>query len=303
MGVHFGMNDPFHEKLVFLMKVLSLSRAHVAMQLRVDKSLVGRWATGKATPSAYNLSRLTALVAEKASRFSMLDWERSIDGIAALVGVERGTLGESGQMDGLAEAIGAPIARLMDEALPTTAYRGPSYEGFFQTTRPFHDKPGRFIHGFIMLRMEHDGLLSYTQSTAGVRVEGRMIALHSQLFVIAVETTSRSPVFIIINGINALRAKSYEGLAMYCALDATRTPVALPFIAERIADLQGSLEADTAMFAEIVQRPPLAPEGSVPADIAAHLYRDFGPKAFELGGEMLLSLPLARSLARPVLPD
>lgn len=297
------MDERFHEKLLFVTKALSLTRAQVAAQLQVDKSLVGRWATGKATPSAYNLSRLTKLVSAKTEHFSLLDWERDIDGIAAIIGVDRAAQGRAGQYDAVAAVIGAPLARLMDESLPTTAYRGSAYEGFFRTTRPFPDKPGRFIQSHIMLRMQADGLLSYTQCSAGVRVEGRMFALHSQMFFIAVETTSRSPVFGIINGINALRAKTFEGLALYCTLDATRTPIALPFVADRVGELHGTREADEAFFAQLGLRPPLAPEGSVPPEVVAHLHRDLGPTAFALGGEMFLSLPPARSMSRAVLPD
>lgn len=53
----------FSDKFTLALKALSLSRGRLAADLGVDKSVVGRWATGVMTPSAHNMSRLTALIA------------------------------------------------------------------------------------------------------------------------------------------------------------------------------------------------------------------------------------------------
>jgi transcriptional regulator with XRE-family HTH domain len=64
---------PFSEKLGLVLKALSMSRGQLAAQLGVDKSIVGRWATGAVQPSAHNLSRLTGLVAGRVDGFITLD--------------------------------------------------------------------------------------------------------------------------------------------------------------------------------------------------------------------------------------
>ena len=78
---------PFSKKLDLVLKALSMSRGRLAAELGVDKSLVGRWASGTVTPSAHNLENLTRLVAQRRAGFTMLDWDRSLDGLAQVFGV------------------------------------------------------------------------------------------------------------------------------------------------------------------------------------------------------------------------
>lgn len=290
------MSDAFHEKLGLVLKALSLTRADVARQLRVDKSLVGRWATGKAMPSAHNLSRLTALVAERTGRFAMIDWERDLGGIAGLIGVEAGLL-DTGALTLPAAPPGA-LGMLIDDLLPNTLQRATAYEGIYRVTRPVPNVPGRFIHDLSMVRLEADGLINRILSVGGYRVEARLLAKDGQLIMLGVEVTSRSPILAILNGVTAMKAARTEGLLLYCLMDATRTPVANRFVSERIADLTGEREADDALFESLAHIVDLAPEDSVPAEIAAHLCPDIGPSALAAGGDMVLTLPIARSLAR-----
>ncbi len=69
-------------------------------------------------------------------------------------------------------------------------------------------------------------------------------------------------------------------------------------ILERIEDLSGDRETDDRRFIELAGRDPVAPDGSIPDHIRRHLTGDFGPAAAALGGELLLRLPLARSMSR-----
>ena len=71
-------NSEFGAKLDLVLKALSMSRGRLAAELRVDKSLVGRWVAGSVTPSAHNLANLTLLIAAKCDGFSMLDWELNL---------------------------------------------------------------------------------------------------------------------------------------------------------------------------------------------------------------------------------
>jgi hypothetical protein len=47
--------------------------------------------------------------------------------------------------------------------------------------------------------------------------------------------------------------------------------------------------------------PVMAPEGTVPEEIRAHLVRDIGPEQMASGGDWLLRSPLVRTLARGLL--
>ena len=94
------------------------------------------------------------------------------------------------------------------------------------------------------------------------------------------------------------KAEVVDGLMLGSALDPGRTPTACAMMFERIGDLTGDRDADDATFAELMTRDPVAPEGSVPEALREHLVRDVGPAQLALGGDLLLRMPLTRSMAR-----
>ncbi len=288
------MSEPFAKKLELALKVLSMSRARMAQDLGVDKSVVGRWVTGAVEPSAHNRSLLSNLIAERVPGFTALDWDRSLEAFAELLGADLDML--SGK-----KASNAPLALplpLLDRFVATSLLRGPAYEGFYRSTRPYVLAPGHFVHDHCMLRMEANGLLSTKIGTAGTLVEGWVLLQGNQLFTIAVDVTSGAVLFGLFNGVGTAKAEVVDGIALTPALDAGRTPTAHPILFERIGELSGDREADEAHFAELAKRNPVAPEGSIPDDLRKHLAGDFGPKAAAAGGDWLLQSPLSRTRAR-----
>lgn len=279
------MSEPFSAKFALVLKALSISRVQLAADMAVDKSVVGRWATGVVKPSDHNLARLTALIAQRLPGFTALDWDRGPADFAALLGA------------GPAQPAGLPLP-LLEQIRSTSALRGAAYEGFFRSTRPYVLQPGRFVHDHGMLRMGADGLLSLRMGTAGTFVDGWMLPLGNQLFCISADVTSGALLFGIFHGVATARAQVLDGLVLAPALDPGRTPTAYAMMFERIGDLSGDAAADNAHFEMLAGLPPLAPEGSVPEGLRAHLIRDIGPEQAALGGDMLLRMPLARSIAR-----
>jgi transcriptional regulator with XRE-family HTH domain len=287
---------PLAAKLDFALKAVSINRARLASILGMDKSAVGRWMTGAVTPSPENLARLTAVVAERSPGFSVLDWERDLDGLAAVLGV-RPPLAAPPQRFG----DGLPLACL-DHSVATTTIRGAAYEGFFRSTRPYAQLPGQFIHDHIMVRRDANGLLRASQRTAGVSVEGWLLLLDSKLFLIGTELTTNSVAFAILNGVSTVKAGLVDGLILTCALDPGRTPTATPAVFERIGDLSGDVEADAATLASLAAPNPVAPPGSLSDEIIRHLTPDIGPGRLPEGGDWLLHLPLAKSISRGLIP-
>jgi transcriptional regulator with XRE-family HTH domain len=289
----------FSAKFEFVLKALCLSRGRVAAELGIDKSVVGRWARGAVRPSADNLARLTALVAARVAGFTILDWERDPASLARVLGVDPDTapglaawpLGPLGE---------GPHRELLDQILATTQRRGAAYEGFYRSTRPYAGHPGRFIHDRMMIRKDDNALLRFDLRCGRVGVEGWVLPQQNQLFVVGAETASGSLAFGIFNGVSATQAGLIDGLLLGCALDANRTPTAHAMVFERAGDLTGDEAGDEARFAELAADEGVAPAGSVPADLAAHLTRDIGPAQAALGGDWLLALPLTRSLSRGV---
>ena len=288
------MSVAFAGKLELVLKVLSMSRARLAADLGVDKSVVGRWVTGAVRPSAHNLSRLSALIAERIAGFTALDWDRSLPAFAELVGADL----DGVSLDGAGPALqGLPLAQ-MDLFLAATALRGGAYEGFFRTTRPYVLNPGRFVHDYGMIRRDPCGLLRLRIASDGTVVDGWMLPFGNQLAAICVDITSGALMFGLFNGVGTATAEVVDGLVLAPALDAGRTPTAHTMVFERVGDLTGDTEADDRRLAELAALDPVAPEASIPDALRRHLTRDFGPAQAALGGDLLLRLPLSQSLSR-----
>ncbi|HEY8003821.1 MAG TPA: helix-turn-helix transcriptional regulator [Phenylobacterium sp.] len=288
------MSGPFAKKLELVLKVLSMSRARLAADLGVDKSVVGRWVSGAVHPSAHNLSRLSARIAERVPGFTALDWDRPLPAFAERLGVELDPGAASG---GTAALRGLPLAQ-MDQFLSATALRGQAYEGFFRSTRPWVLTPGRFVHDHGMIRLDASGLLRLRIGTGGTMVDGWLLPFGAQLAAVTIDLTSGAVLFGLFHGVGTARADVVDGLVLAPALDASRTPTAHAMVFERIGDLSGDTAADDRRFAELAALDPVAPEGSIPPALRDHLLGDFGPAQAARGGDLLLRLPLARSIAR-----
>jgi hypothetical protein len=288
------MSEPFSAKLVLALKVLSLSRGRVAAMLGVDKSVVGRWTSGTSQPSSLNLEKLTRLVAQYVAGFKAPDWDRSFTDFAALLGADPAA---AATLAPAPPPAALPLA-IMDLVRNTTVLRGAAYEGFFRSTRPYVLSPGRFLHDHGMIRLDRNGLLALRMGTGGTFVEGWMLPVLNQLICIGADVTSGAMVFGIFNGVPHAKAEVIDGLSLGSALDNGRTPTAFAMMFERIEDLSGDREADDRRFQELAARDPLAPQGSIPKAIEDHLLRDIGPAQAALGGDLLLQMPLMRSLTR-----
>jgi transcriptional regulator with XRE-family HTH domain len=293
---------PFSAKLQLVLKALSLSRGRLAADLGVDKSLVGRWASGAVTPSEHNLQRLTERVARAKPGFSMLEWDRDLPDLAAQLGVQPPTAQAppaSPPQTTLPPGFGAWMPPgVAEEVVATTRKHAWIYEGFWRTTRVVAEAPGRFWHDYTMVRQSTPGMLMQRIGIAGHPFDGWLVPLRNQLFGMATHPGSGMIVFCILNGVSRVKAEVLDGLTLAPIADAGGSPVAAPIIMERLGDLAGDRDADDARFAELLKSPTLAAEDEVPLDVRQHLYRDFGPSALAQGGDGVLKLFYGASLSR-----
>jgi len=287
------MNDSFSEKFNLIIKVLSISRARVAAELGVNKSVIARWASGATVPSSHNLAGLSALLARTIPGFTALDWDRDIDSLADFLGV-----GATRAAPTTSPSVRALALPFLDQVVATTALRGSAYEGFYRSTRPYAAEPGRFIHDHSLVRLGADGLLQFRMITAGVVAEGWILAVLNQLFIIGAEFTGGAYTFAILHGVNGVKCEVLDGITLTSIYDVGRSPAATPVVYHRIGELTGDVAADDARLRELAEPNPVAPEGSVPEGLRNHLARDVGPTQLALGGDWVLRLPLARALSR-----
>ena len=300
-GAAAGMLRPmsdhggFAARFCLALKAIGHSKGRAAARLGVDKSLVGRWAAGTVRPSEHNLAKVTAMVAEHVPGFNMVDWERDVRSFATLLGVE----------DELAASIAVPTAAL--EALPAdfleqvrgeTARRGAGYEGFWRSTRPSVIMEGSLFHDHGMIRTAPNGLLEVRMGSAGLSFQGWALPAQGNLFSILYDGIGMTPLFVIFRGVPLPKVTVLDGLVLLAALDAARTPAAIPILLERVGDLSGDREADDAHYAEFASRQALVSEGEIPEPVVRHLIRDIGPAAAADGGEMFLTAPASARLSR-----
>ena len=287
------MGARFPDSLALVLKALSISRGQLAAAVGVDKSLISRWCTGSVTPSAHNLARLTRHIAELSPGFSLLDWELSLDALAAKLGVEAPAAPHTGP--GLADWVAPAV---LAEAAAAVRLHGASYEGFWRTTRPSSEAPGQFIHDHVLLRLTGDGMLSFRLGVMDIRYSGWSLPLQNKLFSIATDTTTGTFVFGIFNGVTRQRAEVVDGLIMTCMRDAAGTPIASKCLLERVGDITHDAAADEAELGRLAQQYPLTPAAEVPAHVRDHLWDQTGPEALAVGGDTILMMHLARSMAR-----
>ncbi len=286
--------QPFSAKLALVLKAFSMSRARLAAGLGVDKSLIGRWASGAVVPSQHNLERLTRFVAEKCPGFTMLDWDRDLDGLAGVLGVRAPAV--SGD---LRAALGSFVPQaLFLEAMRGAELRGHAYEGIWRSTRPSSDLPGRFLHDHSLVLPAQNGLLPFRNGVEGVDYRGHALVLQHQLFCMSADAAHGTLLFSIFNNVARQRAEVLDGISLACLRDAGSSPIASTCVLHRVAEPSGDPEEDIKLYEKLVaeQGSPIAPEGSVPEAIQKHLTRNAGVE--EMGGGGLLRMFFGQSMAR-----
>jgi transcriptional regulator with XRE-family HTH domain len=276
----------FASKFTLVLRALNISRGNVAAGMGVDKSLVGRWASGVVTPSDYNLARLSSFIAEKRPGFSMADWARELNDLAKWFGVPLVAESEHGYMPGFPPSF-------ISHALELTRNRGLAYEGFWRTSRPSVLMPGAIFRDHGMIRIDANGYLAVRMGGAGMTFEGVILPGENNLFAVFYSSVSAAPYFLIAKGVHLPRADMLEGLLLLSALDAAQTPAAVPIVLERIGDLSNDMEQDDLHCSELIDSPPVAREGEVSEEILTRLIRDVGPAAEQNGGERFLMTAFA----------
>jgi transcriptional regulator with XRE-family HTH domain len=288
-----GLQD-FSEKLSLVLKLLSISRSTLALQLGVDKSVISRWVGGDRAPSAHNLARLSSFIATYRPGFCTLDWERDADGLAAMFGLET----ERSASPGLSRSIsGLPIDNL-EQLVQASASHARAYEGFFSTTRADPMLQGCYLREHAMIRQDENGLLRITMGSAISMADGWVMPHQSLVYIIVTERRSGALLFGMFHNRPVSRIEVLDGLVLIPGADMGRSPTACAMICERIGDLSGDVAGDETRLGELTSRSQAIAAGSLPDDIREHLTWGSGPAQLAGAGEWLFSLTLNRSRTR-----
>ena len=276
--------SPFAARLHLVLSAVAMSRGKLASVLGVDKSLVGRWAAGAVHPSHHNLSRITAVVADRFPGFSMLDWERDLPQFAERIGIDP----SAARIEQPLPAVQGLPVQFIDRVRRNTEHRGTAYEGFWRTSRPSVLMPHLIFQDHGMIRVNANGLLEVRMGGAGLFFHGWMMLSDNNLFVIIHDSVGQTPLFLIFNGVQLPRAEVLEGILLMAALNASRTPAAVPILLERVGDLTGDREEDDAICDQMIKRQPSISIDEISDANHAYLMRDVGPAAAAKGGDLFL---------------
>jgi len=285
----------FGQKLNLVLKAFTMSRGRLAAELKVDKSLVGRWAAGTVTPSAHNLSALTALVATRLPGFSLLDWDLTLSGLAERLGVDATALTKEATAEGFV-TIDFPT-RLVETARNETARRGHGFEGIWNAKRISFTRTGEFVRDVILIRKQN-GILHMRWGNSAYECRGPLLQLAGQLHGILIDESDDSILFCLLNGVNMPQVEAMDGIFMAIAKDGPQTPCGAACLLERECNLTGDIGEDDRRYEDLKSRAFLWDRAHITPDEYAHLIRDIGPKAYAAGGDLFLRSPLVRSLSR-----
>jgi transcriptional regulator with XRE-family HTH domain len=277
----------FAPRFRLALQALGLSRGRAASLIGVDKSLVGRWATGSVRPSEHNLSVITRMVAERVPAFSMLDWQRDLPALAEVLGIDATLAADPAAA---ADPIGLTLG-CFSQARADTERKGSAYHGFWRSIRPSVLMHGTIFHDYGMIRPASNGLLEVTMGSSGLNFQGFAHVGEGNFFAFLSDNLGCTPLSFVFRGVPLSKAVLLDGLLVFAAFDAARTPAAIPLLLERIGDLSGDRVADDARCQELLGRESISSEGEVPEQIVRHLFRDVGPAAAASGGPLFLTAP------------
>ena len=290
-------SSDFGAKLALVLKALSMSRGRLAAELKVDKSVVGRWVAGTILPSGHNLAALTSFIATKRSGFTMLDWDRELPRFTESLGIDPATVRwDQPRADGT-DLISFPPA-LIETARHETQRRGKSYEGFYEATFPSTTKPGCLLTEMAMIQ-RRSGLLHMRMGSAGNENSGWLFLIANQLYGVLGGAPDDSLIFLLLNGLPIKQVDAMDGLFMYNSGDVSLAPMASPIYLEYLDGLSEDEAANEARFSAHKAKARFLEPSELSRELTGHLTPDVGPAATAAGlGDLLLRLPPARSLSR-----
>jgi hypothetical protein len=222
--------EDFAAKLALLTKRLNWSRAKLAQQVGVDKSLAARWLNGNSRPTGNSLMLLTTAVAQSVEGFTAADWDLAREQFARRLGIEPGAAhaASSGPTINRAALIG--LRNPPPASTWGAAYVG-LWAGFYQSLT------NRGVARLCAAELAvEDDRLRFDLTEGFFLCEGSAIATHTHLHAICeIKPLDNHLLFFTLNAAHDLAEVAViDGLISGVGPD--HTPVASPLLLFRIDD-------------------------------------------------------------------
>ncbi len=223
----------FAARLSRIMGQLNFSRAALARELALDKTVVGRWLTGVNVPTEHNLTRLTEIVRRHRVDFTLAHWR-----------------GDAGEVTDVAEGRPPPASARSAAAEPPPTSRM-KLSGLRRPARPEDGAPYLGLWGGFYLSTANRGLVPlcvmrfaiegehlYTEFSEGsLSGDGPVIILGGRLHVVVeLRPALDRLAFLVFNAFHAPRAMIIDGIVTVAAADQMGTPIASPLLLFRLDD-------------------------------------------------------------------
>ena len=289
-------DDDFAAKLRLALKTLTISNGRLAADLAVDKSLVGRWVSGRVTPSPHNLARLTRHLAVRIDGFALLDWELSIGQFKA-----RLAPGPAPRSAAPRDIGDFPNARA--QSLIEVQREGEAYPGLYAHFRKAFRNTGEILVELMIIWRDGDRLLFRSFDPSFSHTGEILIVRHQMFFVGEDDARADGLMFMIANGVGGRKAYRLDGVAVSVAGDRHRTPGACVSVMQRIADLDAdaTLPERDLLLTICTLMKAAYDEGTVEAiagpQVVGAITAIVGPRTDGGAVDHVLRAPLDRSLA------
>lgn len=247
--------ENFAAKLHLVCKRLNWSRAKLAQQVGVDKSLAGRWLAGASRPAGNSLMRLNDAIARALPDFTAASWDVDSADLALQLGLTH-----------LAPAMAGPVASSPAASPPATMadtlaairsfsrfaddidHIAPIYTGFYWVWFSSFANDGAILRRRARLWREGNGL-RFENIGGSVIYTGGCIAVGKQLYMIMESPAFPGPAMTIVSGAFGAPRQRMSGLTLYQTLGRTGgTVCASPSVLEFIEPLCGDPAADLARW-------------------------------------------------------
>jgi transcriptional regulator with XRE-family HTH domain len=228
--------ERFAQKLGIVLDRLSLSRVQLAQLAGVDKSVSGRWASGRARPSEHSIVRLTDIVRREIPDFSRSEWHLRPRDFAARLGLPLPPTAFGGVEEVATRQVQVEAAQ--------------RYSGLWLLTHASFTGL-RHIYAFLAeLGTQQAGLSFEMADSAGYRARGTAFIGEGKICLLA-EATSHAlwPCFFILNGVDLWRAMVLDGIVLSWGRDVSRAPVALRTLGFRLGPDEPDADAAHRRFA------------------------------------------------------
>jgi transcriptional regulator with XRE-family HTH domain len=298
MPKSIGVAD-FAAKLALLGKRLNWSRAKLAQEVGVDKSLIARWLGGSSRPSDNSFMRLNAAVSQVLSDFTAADWDLPADRFAGRLGLAAGAVPPPAQA--------ATRTTLSGLKHPAKAERGMPYAGLWGGFYQSLSNWGRPLPCVARFAVDELGL-RFAWSKGNFGGEGPALATHSYIHCLMEVRPLYDRLFTFtFNAVPDSHASIVDGLISGVGCDGT--PAAGPILLFHLHDGTGvtpCFEALSAACARIGERAaseaartgdPFAVVREIaPVDVLRRLCPRIGVEREDTALDHLLRAPAKRSL-------